>query len=61
MRISFAFFSRIGFFEGHIERKLDLVRQCVVGKQGSIFSKVRNVLLNIQYDSTISSSVPVIE
>lgn len=29
--------ARIGFFEEHIERELDLVRQCMVGKQGSIF------------------------
>lgn len=27
--------ARIGFFEEHIER--ELVRQCVVGKQGSVF------------------------
>ena len=29
--------ARIGFFEERIERELDLVRQCVVGKQGSVF------------------------
>ncbi|KAF3449767.1 hypothetical protein FNV43_RR05845 [Rhamnella rubrinervis] len=46
-------------FEEHIERELDLVRQCVVGKQGSVFSKVRNVSSNIQYDSTRSSFVQV--
>jgi len=39
---------RIEFFEERIERELDLVRQCVVGKQGSVFfSKVRNVSPNI--------------
>ena len=39
---------RIEFFEERIERELDLVRQCVVGKQGSVFfSKVRNVSSNI--------------
>ena len=27
----------IRFFEEHIERELDLVRQCMVGKQGSVF------------------------
>jgi hypothetical protein len=29
--------ARIGFFEERIERELDLVRQCVAGKQGSVF------------------------
>lgn len=47
------------FFEEGIERELDLVRQCVVGKQGSVFSKVRNVSSNIQYDSTRSTFVQV--
>ncbi|KAF1854527.1 hypothetical protein Lal_00043420 [Lupinus albus] len=47
--------ARIGFFEEPIESELDLVRQCVVGKQGS----VRNVSSNIQYDSTRSSFIQV--
>ncbi|KAF1854531.1 hypothetical protein Lal_00043424 [Lupinus albus] len=51
--------ARIGFFEEPIESELDLVRQCVVGKQGSVFSKVRNVSSNIQYDSTRSSFIQV--
>ncbi|KAJ8420411.1 LOW QUALITY PROTEIN: hypothetical protein Cgig2_009006 [Carnegiea gigantea] len=46
---------RIGYFEERIEKELDLVRQCVVGKQGS----VQNVSSNIQYDSTRSSFVQV--
>ncbi|KAL2897864.1 Protein Ycf2 [Bienertia sinuspersici] len=45
----------------HIERELDLARQCVVGKQGSVFSKVRNVSSNIQYDSIRSSFVQVMD
>nr|VVW91112.1 unnamed protein product [Nymphaea colorata] len=51
--------ARIGFFEERIEREFDLVRQYVVGKQGSVFSKVRNVSSNIQYDSTRSIFVQV--
>ncbi|CAI9264622.1 unnamed protein product [Lactuca saligna] len=51
--------ARIGSFEERIEREFDLVRQCVVGKQGSVFCKVRNVSSNIQYDSTRSSFVQV--
>lgn len=51
--------ARIGFFEEHLERELDLVRQCLVVKQGSVFSKVRNVSSNIQYDSTRSSFIQV--
>uniref|UniRef100_A0A8S0XM32 Ycf2 N-terminal domain-containing protein n=1 Tax=Spirodela intermedia TaxID=51605 RepID=A0A8S0XM32_SPIIN len=58
----FVSWGRIGtnrIFEERIEREFDLVRQCVVGKQGSVFSKVRNVSSNIQYDSTGSIFVQV--
>jgi len=29
--------TRIGFFEGHMKRELDLFRQCMIGKQELIF------------------------
>ncbi|GFP95479.1 protein ycf2, partial [Phtheirospermum japonicum] len=52
--------ARIGFLEERTEREFDLVRQCVISKQGLVFfRKVRNVSSNIQYDSTRSSFVQV--
>lgn len=44
----------------YVGRELDLVGQCVVGKQGpAFFSKVRNASSNIQYDSTRSGFIQV--
>ncbi|KAJ7941638.1 Protein Ycf2, partial [Quillaja saponaria] len=52
--------ARIGFFEEHIERELDLVRQCVVGKTRIGFLARHGMYRhNIQYDSTRSSFIQV--